>query len=353
MSLNEIYKGTGFVGAGFTFLDQAPELLQRKPVQVGFFRDFFNPKEVPLSSRIFQYKRKTSAGLQEPVGKTYSDLVGNMDKASAELENYNVGSFGLGWNVAPQDFQGKVSPVTGLPMTPEEIIADMQIQAQMAWDNMDERALVSLLTTDVAYDGGFSGNPSYNWYTEFEGTSRPSAISMNLAGSVDHIDLFQAQVDILQEDADKQGFASAFRPVVICGSTFYASRLKIEQQEGLARELHGPGPDLQSAERPFTSYGGMRHAYFDGHDGIRYIRVNQSIGGTKSVAASNAFLVPEGIQLFTKAYAPSQSMSAGNKPASKVYGWEQMSDRNGITRHEESNVLYVSSHPKLIRKLTV
>ena len=353
MQTQEIYKGIGFSGANFNFLDKAPEVLNRKPVRVGFFRDFFNPEEIPLRSRVYQMTKVTQAATQEAVGKSYSDLIGSLTKNSADLFNFNVGSFGLGWSVSPQDIQGKLSPVTNEPMTVEEVIASMQIKAQQAWDNMDEKALAQLLTTDVAFSGGFAGNPAYNWYTEIEGTTRPAATSMTLGASVDHIQLFHNQVDILQEEADKQGLDTTFRPVVLCGSNFYADRLTIERQEGLARELHGPSPDLQSAERPFTSYGGMRHAYFDGHDGIRYIRVNQSIGGTKSIGASAAFLVPEGIQLFSKVYAPAQSMAVGNTFASKSYGWESVSDRTGVTRHEESNVLYVSKYPKLIRNLTV
>ena len=301
----EIYKGMGFVGAGYSFLDTAPEQLVRQPVRVGFFRDFFNPQEIMLRSRVFQFDRVIEAANQEAAGKSFCDLVGKMDKKCAVKLNFKVGSFGVGWSVSPSDIQGKLSPITGEPMTVEEVIAEMQITAQKAWDNMDEKALVQLLTADTSFTGGFAGNPSYNWYTELEGAARPAAVSMNLAGSVDHIDLFQTQVDILMEEADKQGVDTTFRPVVLCGSTFFADRMTIERQEGLGRDLqYGAGRDLQSDLRPYTPYGGMRHAYFDGHDGIRYIRVNQSIGGSKAIAATSAYLVPEGVQLFAKAYAP-------------------------------------------------
>lgn len=353
MQTQEIYKGTGFVGAGFNFLDTAPEVITRKPVQVGFFKDFFNPVSTPIKSRVYQLKEVITPENQEATGKSYSDLIGALTKNTANLYNFNVGSFGLGWAVSPSDIQGKISPVTGEPMTVEEVIATMQLAAQKAWDNTDEKAIAQLITTDTCFTGGFAGNPSYNWYTELVGSSRPAATSMNLAGSVDHVQLFQNEVDGMLEEADKYGLSTTFRPVVLCGATFYANRLTIERQEGLARELHGAGPDLQSAERPFASYGGMRHAYFDGHDGVRYIRVNQSIGGTKSIAATSAFMVPEGVQIVQKVYAPAQSMAVGNGFGAQSYAWEQVSDRTGVVRHEESNFLFVNPYPRMIRNLTV
>ncbi len=354
MSIQEIYKGTGFVGAGFSFLDTVAEPLRRAPVKVGALSSLFTYDQEFLKGRIAQIKRITETGLQAPSGKAYDDFVGSIDKNSAELMNFNVGSFGLGWAVSPGDIDSKISPITNEPMTIEEIQAEMALKAQMYWDFMHEVATAQLLTTDTSYTGGYAGNPSYNWYTEFEGGSRPAAVSMQLAVSgPDHISLFQSQVDILQEDASKMKINDSFTPVVLCGATFYANRLIIEKQEGLSRPLLGPAGDLASEMQPYVNLGGFRHASFQGQDGITYIRMNQSINGSKSIGANDAYLIPQGITLFAKYYAPAYGMSTTNKVASAAYGWTEVKERVGITRHEESNVLYVSKYPKLIRKLTV
>ncbi len=349
----EIYKGTGFAGTGFTFLDTVAEPLYRAPVKVGAFSQLFNYQEAFGKTRVAQITRVTESGIQLPSGKRYDDFVGSIDKDSAELLNFNIGSFGNGWAVSPGDIDSKINPITKQPMTIEEIQAEMAVKAQMHWDFMHEVATVQLVTTDTNYTGGFAGNPSYNWYQEFEGTSRPAATSMQLASNVDHIDLFQIEVDKMQEDASKMKIQDGFSPLALCGTTFYANRLAIEKQEGLARPLLGPAGDLASEMQPYITIGGFRHATFQGQDGITYVRMNQSINGTKSIGVNDCYLVPQGITLFAKYYAPAYGMSTTNKTASAAYGWTEMKERIGITRHEESNVLYVSKYPKLIRKLTV
>lgn len=351
--IKEIYKGVGFVGAGFTFLDTVPEVLRRAPIKVGAFDALFPHEDTFLRTRVAQISRVTETGLQLPVGKRFDDYVGAIDKDSAELLNFNTCSFGHGWAVNPTDIDGKLSPITKEPMTEEELLAEMQIKAQMHWDFMREVAKVQLITTDTNYTGGFAGNPSYNWYNEFEGGSRPAATSMQLAANVDHISLFQAEVDKLQEDASKMRINDGFSPLALCGTTFYANRFNIEKQEGLARPLLGPAGDLASEEQPFIMIGGFRHATFQGQDGITYVRMNQSINGTKSVGVNDCYLVPQGITMVGRYFSPAIGRSTTNKIASEAYGWTEVSERKGVIRAEESNVLYVSKYPKLIRKLTV
>lgn len=351
--IKEIYKGVGLVGAGFTFLDKVPEVLRRAPIKVGAFDALFPHEDNFLRTRVAQITRITETGLQLHVGKRFDDYVGSIDKDSGELLNFNTCSFGAGWSVSPTDIDSKINPVTGEPMTEEELVAEMQVKAQMYWDFMREVAKVQLITTDTNYTGGYVGNQSYNWYTEFEGGSRPGAVSMQLAANVDHISLFQIEVDKMQEDASKMKINDGFSPLALCGTTFYANRLAIEKNEGLARPLLGPAGDLASQEQPFITIGGFRHATFQGQDGVTYVRMNQSINGTKSVAVNDAWLVPQGIPLVARYFSPAIGRSTTNKVASESYGWTEVSERKGVIRAEESNVLYVSKYPKLIRKLTV
>lgn len=352
MSAKQIYKGMGMVGAGFQFLNTAPTPLYRRPVQAKFFSAFFDAKSEYLEGDIYQLTEVIEAALQLPQGKAYNDVVGGLKKSSAELKNVNVGSFGLAYGYSAKDIKGKVNPVTKQKMTEEELFAELAVSADKSWDAMDEAAIAQLLTADTSYTGGYAGNPSYNWYTIITGASRPAATSMNLNGAVNHISLFMDQVDRMKEEADIRG-QSVSNVAVLAGSTFFDERLEIEIQQGLARDLRSE-LDLASQAYPELPGQTFRISYFDSRDGIRYIRANESIGGSKVIGVNDAYLVPTlaGESLFTKVYAPAVRFSSVNQVAQEKYVWEHKDDTE-MVRAEESNVLYVSKFPTLIRKLTV
>ena len=156
----------------------------------------------------------------------------------------------------------------------------------------------------------------------------------------------------MKEEADIRG-QSVTAVTALCDPIFFNDRLEIEIQQGLARDLRSE-LDLASQAYPELPGQTFRISYFDSRDGIRYIRANESIDGSRVIPASSAILVPTlaGESLFTKVYAPAVRFSSVNQVAQEKYVWEHKDDTE-MVRAEESNVLYVSKFPTLIRKLTV
>lgn len=292
--------------------------------------------------------------LQLPSGKRFEEFGPRLTKDKARQLIYEVGSFGLTYNVAPKDYANKRQPGTQELMSEEYVMAQMLRKASKAWTLFDELAIAQLITTDTNITRGSSVIPSYNFYTDTQGGARPAAADMDLAGAVDHFALFGDQYDILQEELDKTG-ESMSMALVICGKNFYNARLEIEKQEGLAREVRGP-LDLASMNVPRSNFGAgngqFAYQYFDSHDGFRYIRYSASILGSKMIADEAAYIVPLGTEnLFKMVHAPAQDRENVNTMARKSYAWTKVSNRTGIYVAEERNVLPMTIHPNLIRPL--
>lgn len=349
-----VEKAMALVGGSYEALTVDPSPLIRKPVKTSFFNSFFAPTPVFSEDDVYQKLKVVSPALQLPLAKAFHEIRGSLDKKSGTKSNYNIGSWGQAWNIKPTDIKSRISPATGLRYTIAELTADMSMGAADSWVALEETGTFTLLTTDTNYTQSSTAHVSYNFYTEIEGGSRPAATSMQLAGTPagGHEALFRAQVDLLQEDAMKQGVSPTGRFTVLCGTTFFNSRRVIEEAAGNPREIKY-GPDLISSLMPEMQMGGFRHAYFDSRDGIRYIHVNDSIATGSKIDTNTGYLVNEGIQYFSYIYTKAQTMSGLESPVQKQYAFTKTDDRNGIVRVEESNVLFFSNYPKLIRVLTV
>jgi len=293
--------------------------------------------------------------LQLPEGKSFDAYGPDLQKDKPRQLIYEVGSFGLRSNVAPKDYANKRVPGTQDLMDESYITAQMAVKSDAAWGALDELSIAQLLTTDtnITRNGPM---PQYNYYTDVIGSSRPAATSMDLLGTTDHFQAFVNEKDLLVEDLEKT-FNSANSFVVICGETFFGQRLDIERQEGLARELRS-GLDMQSMGVPTSNFGTdtiFQYQWFDSEiDGLRYIRYNASILGTKLIAATSAYMVPVGAETFMKkAFAPAQTRTYVNTTAATRYAWSKEHERNGVTMNQESNFLPMLIHPQLIRHLTV
>lgn len=330
-------------------------LIERTQPQPGLLTALFggDTNSVYLETNTIKYEDLTDT-LQLPSGKTFEAFGPDLKKDKARQLIYEVGSFGLRYNVAPKDYANKRMPGSTELMSEEYVIAQMMKKAQKSWDMFDELSFATLLTTDA--NNIFSGPmPQYDFYSDVVGTARGAKVDMNLGGAVDHFALFGDVYDSLQEELDK-AMSSMSMPIIICGKTFYNSRFEIEKQEGLAREVRGP-LDLATMEVPRSNFGSgngqFAYQYFDSHDGFRYIRYSASILGSKMIGDSDAYVVPMGSDvLFKRVYAPAQDRDNVNTMARQKYAWTTTKARTGVHVAEESNVLFMNVTPQLIIPLT-
>ncbi len=342
-------------GSDFEMEDVSP-LVERTEVKPGLLTALlggeFNDLFLTTNTVKFDELEDTT---QLPSGKTFDAYGVDLQKDKPRQLIYEVGSFGLRSNVVPGDYANKRKPGTQELMDEAYILGKMNIKAEDAWSLFDELAFAELLTLDTNIVRG-GPQPVYNFHTDIIGSARAAKISMNLAGAVDHHQLFAEQLDLLETDIEKT-MNSMSSAVVICGKDFFAKRLTIEKQAGLAREVRG-ALDLQTMDVPTSNFGSgngkFNYQWFASFDGLTYIRYSASILGTKMIADDDAYLLPVGAQTFFKrAYAPAQTRTYTNTTAQKRYAWSREHERNGVTMNQESNMLMMNINPQLIRHLTV
>ncbi len=348
-----VEKALDLVGGSFETLTVDPSPLIRRPVQTKFLNEFFNVVPVYSEDDVYQKWKVTSPDLQLPIPKAFHEIVGNLDKKTGTKQNFNIGSFGQGWTVRPSDIKSRINPMTRQRYTIADWTADMSIQAANSWEALKSVQIYNLLTADVNYTNGNTSHTQYNYWTEFETGSRPAATSLQLATPGFDVEAAaRAQVNLLSEDADKQGVPLTGNFTWLCGTSFFSQRREIEEAAGISRPLMY-GPDLATNLQPHMQMGGFRHAYFDSRDGTRYIEVNDTYATGLKIGINDAYLVNESVPYFSFVFTKAQTMTGLESPVQAEYAWTKTDDRNGIVRIEESNYLAVSNYPKLIRKATV
>ena len=168
-------KAMALVGGSFEALTVDPSPLVRRPVKTSFFNSFFNPVPVFSEDDVYQKLKVVSPALQLPVAKAFHEIKGALDKKTGSKANYNIGSWGNGWNIKPNDIKSRISPSTGQRMTIAELVADMSIAAADSWVALDETGIFTLLTTDANYTQSSTAHTQYDWHVEMEGSARGAA----------------------------------------------------------------------------------------------------------------------------------------------------------------------------------
>lgn len=300
----------------------------------------------------FKYDTVTAtAGL--PDGKSYSDHGPDLEKDRPDERTYSIPSFGIKFNVAPQDYIGRRKPGTTDQLLSEtDVVAAMSIKAEDAWSAFDELGMTDLITLDqnIVRGGPFT---VYNYYTDIVGSSRPAKVDMDLgSGSIDHIVAFRKQRKLLEQELGRAN-DSASQIICVCGDTFFNARYEIEKQDSLARDLKAQ-IDLASEDIKQLSDGSFNYDNFMGHDGIMYINYGaEIIAGSKLIDDDDAYLIPMGASnLIRVAHAPAQTRQYANTQALSAYAWSMVDDRQGVTMFQESNKLFALTSPKSIITLT-
>ena len=342
-------------GSDFEMEDVSP-LVARTEVAPGLLTALLGgtTNDVFLQTNTIKYDELDDTA-QLPDGKAFDAYGPDIQKDKARQLIYEVGSFGLRSNVAPKDYANKRQPGTQELMDEAYLLGRMNMKAERAWQMFDELAFAQLITLDTNITRG-GPQPVFNYHTDILGVARPAKIDMDLGSTTKDIHQdFAEQLDLLETDIEKTNNSMSMG-VVICGKTFFASRLEVEKQQGLARDMRGI-LDLQTMAVPTSNFGSgnglFNYQWFDSFDGLRYIRYSASILGTKMIADVDAYLIPVGAETFLKrAYAPAQTRTYVNTVAQKRYAWSREQERNGVTMNQESNCLPINVNPQLIRALT-
>lgn len=348
----ELVKAIGAASGDAFRMEDISTPIVRKPLKPGLLSAILTPNRKYNQTTVFSYDTFEST-IQLPVGKSFSEVSeASLRKDHPVKKYFSIPSTGLGYTLTPQDISARRKMGTNELLTTEDLIVEMEDKIRMAWDLHEEIGLAQLLTLDTNLVSGGPGT-SYNFYTDIVGSSRPAKVDMTLGStSIDHFVNAQEQRELFEEELARYGIG-ADRIAVICGRTYFNSRLEIEKQEGIARDLRKV-KDLVSEIVPSMSDGLFNYSMFESHDGLIYIKYSANITGTKMIADADAYMVPLGVteDLMTIAYAPAQTMNYVNTVALPMYTWAKEDERAGITVQTESNRLFANLRPKAIRALT-
>lgn len=308
-----------------------------------------------LRGDVYKFDRKYNT-VTVPEGKAYSEYGKDIDKNTYNQMMYGVGSYGIRYNVSPEDIDMRREPGTDSLMTVNYLTSEMQEKAENAFGLLDELIYAKCLFEDKNYVGG-GPFTEYNYHTDLEGGARASATDMTLGtGTTDtHSENFREQVELLKQNVMTAG-QNATSFICICGDTFFNKRAKIEMQLSFFRELRS---NLDLASMPIPRMPGSAtvfpYANFTGSfDGITYINYGAAIvGGTKLVSDADAYLIAGGVNdWLERAYAPCKTMTYVNTVAQEMYGGTNTDERQGITTYWESNNILVNRRPKFVTHLT-
>ncbi len=335
-----------------------PEIVQHTQARPGLLTAMFGgpTRDIFMDRHTFSYDEITET-MQLPNGKRYEEFGRRVASDKARRFTYKTGSFGITWNVSPQDRARKLVPGGTQKMSREYWIGQKTIKAQRAWDAFHEISFAKLLTqnTNEIFGGP---QPTYEYYRELvDGatTNLRTAIDMQLAAADDeHFRRGREVYDILQEETQKAGVTMGM-PVALCGKNYFNDRYEIEAQRSLGRDLK-MGTDLASDIAPRSDFDEkdmlFEYQYFDSQDGFRYIKYNPTFAGYDSgplIGEEDVYFVPMGAEvMFKRIFAPAQTETFIDTGAQEKYRWTNFNDRTGTFGAEECNVLYFNPNPQLI-----
>lgn len=349
---NELHKQIQAAqGSGFELETMAP-LIERRQVKPQLLTSLLTgvSQTDTFTSDTFVYD-EIEYNNALPSGKAYSGYGPDVEKEKAKSFRWAIPSFGISGNVQAKDWANRRQ--IGTTATPDNEARHLSILNQKmgdAWDLFREQQLISLITTD---SNDVAGGPfeSYNFYTGIvTGTRATKDIDFD-STTVDPIQELRNEKKFLQQEMIRAGeLTSNF--VMICGDTFFAERLELEEQEDLARPLLSDF-DFQSEEVTSGIIGSQSFQvdnFVGARDGIRYVQYSATIGSS-SIGDNDAYLIPVQANNFIRVgYAPSQDRENANTDALEMYGWTN-TDRLGINAWQESNYLAAMVNPRMLRKL--
>lgn len=344
-------------GSSF-MMNDTTDVVVRRPLRPGLLTALLGGTINNVFGQTTSYAYdETTFGAVLPGGKSYTEYGPDAQKDIPRRLFWQIPSFGVTARVSPADWANRRQPGTNELMQEEDLVADMVIKIQEAYDLLDELAFAQLLVsgTNLTLGGPFE---QYDYYQQIVGVARPAPVFVDLAGTpVTPIEVtIRDQVSLLQQELGRmRDRATAI--VAVAGTDFFNARYELEKNVGLARPIMY-GIDLASMPISQSTFGGnpaYYYQWFDSYDGVRYINYgSEIIDGTPLIPADQAILIPIGARnVIRVSHAPAQTRTYANTVAQEMYTWQKVDERTGLVMASESNKLFSLVNPRAIVVLTM
>ncbi len=344
-------------GYGFQMSDWVQPADVRNVVKPGLITALVGAKFVDVVTDTFTYDKQVKT-VSLPQVKSKTEKGGTQQADGASQLAFTTGSFGTGATVMTQDWVNR-RKVGGTPfemMSEDDAVAEMIEKFDLSWDLHTEQGLRTCITGDtnlLAIGGGSNIHPSYNYSLAINGVSRVEE-TVNIAGATSDVAnrfTMAGKVQEIRQQLSILGMSSS-KMVVLCSGEFFQARYNSEAQLNVNRELRAT-IDLGTSAIPGYNLNGFDYFNFTSSDGCMYIDVSgEIIAGQPLIAANKAYMMPMVSGLLEVRYSPSLRRGFAGRPALPMYAFAKESDY-GIEVLTESNRLYFSPHPQLIKALTL
>jgi hypothetical protein len=312
----------------------------------------FSPSETFLQTNIFEFDF-TTYNQSMPTDKQYSErgIVQN-DRKTTKTHLFQVPSFGMQNFVRPQDvLKRRKAGTDNVLETMEAVVLEDMAAMRKGWALLAEKAIAHSIVTGTLYVPN-STVAAVDFYQEFTGvpaSSRPS-VDFKLGTPTEYPrDAGEAArsliLDNLLEGQTVEGF------IALCGRAFFNKRIKHIKEEQVYPNRQG----IDEQDPLIKRLGLFANTYrkYRGADDILYISIESKIGGSSLIPDNECYIMPVGTAgIFSKYYAPSQTMEYVNSVAQREYMWRQDSTFDGVRMFMESNFGMFLINPNLIVKGT-
>lgn len=308
-----------------------------------------------LSTNIFEHD-DTENFIVDIKDKSFSERGEAFDaRGNTKTHLFKVPSFGIQTHIKPSDaLRRRVEGTKDTMETIDRLVAKDLANIKRAWSLFEERQVVSTITTGGLYVPNGSVQ-SYDFYQEYTGVAASSRKTLNFDFSNANAyprevgeDARNYIVENLLDGQTVDGF------ICVCGKDFFRERISHPKEEQAMVDrsgILGQDPLIQRLSN-FTN-GSMYRSY-RGADDIVYVEYTGTVGGTPLIAANEGYIMPLNAgSIFTRAYAPAETMQYANTTAQAEYAWRYDDEFSGTKLFWESNQGLYLTNPKSIVKVTM
>lgn len=308
-----------------------------------------------LSTNIFEHDA-TERFIADIKDKSFSERGEAFDqRGQTKTHLFKVPSFGIQTEIKPSDILRKRVEGTKDEMeTIDRLVAKDLADIAKSWSLFEERQIVTTVTTGKLYvpNGSVESYDFYDEYTSNNAANRPT-VNFNFADTSAYPRETGEEVcnfisDNLLDGQTVDGY------ICLCGKDFFNQRIKHpkEEQAMVQRSgILGQDPLIQRLDN-FTN--GKRYRRYVGADDILYVEYTAKVGGQPLIAADEGYVMPINASgLFTRAYAPAETMQYANTVAQSQYAWEYRDEFSGVKLFWESNQGLYLNNPNSIVKVTM
>ena len=290
------------------------------------------------------------------VDKSFSERGETFDERENTVTHlFKVPSFGIQTHIKPSDItRRRVEGTKDTLDTVDRAIVKDLASINRSWSLFEERQIVSTITSGRLYVPNGSVQ-SYDFYQEYTGTAATSRPTVDFDFS--NANLYPREIgeqarnliaDNLLDGQNIGGF------ICLCGRDFFNQRIKHPREEQAMVDrsgILGQDPLIQRLSN-FTN--GKLYRMYRGADDILYVEYTARVGGTPLIALDEAYIMPiDASGMFTRAYAPAETMQYANTTAQSQYAWSFRDEFSGVKLFWESNQGLYLKAPNSIVKATM